>query len=274
MSDFIVNRVVIACDAVGENRASIEAAARFAAWWNAALRGVFMQDEALFNLAGLPFARHVGPSGDVSTDFDETTLLHQFEAHATRVRAALEAAAHEHAVGWSFDVVRGLPTLATLSLDEQDLLVIEETSRPFVGDFRLDSRWLEAALEAHRPILLLRGNSTRRDGIVALIKKAGPSAERTIAAAARLAQAGNRRLTVLLTGEGFDLTKIEALLRNISEKVAAHCRIEQGSFTGISLELVADRDSLLVVDAEPAANDIAALKELTAHTRADILFVR
>lgn len=274
MSDFVVNRVVIACDAVGENCASIEAAARFAGWWNAALHAIFVQDEALLNLAGLPFARHIGLGGDVSMAFDEATLLHQFDAHAGRVRAALEVAARAHAVGWSFDVVRGQLALATLPLDDRDLLVIEASSRPFAGEFRLDSRWLTAALQAHRSILLVRNSGNKRGDIAAVVEKPGPSAERTISAAAELARAGNRRLTVILAGEGFDRTRIATQLRGISEKIAAQCRIEQQQPAGISLALAADHDSLLVVDADPTVNDVADLKALASRTSGDILFVR
>jgi hypothetical protein len=78
----------------------------------------------------------------------------------------------------------------------------------------------------------------------------------------------------LQTDDEFDPTRIKALLRDISEKIAMQCRIERGSSAGISLELAANQDSLLVVDAEPTANDIAALKELVTHSSADILFVR
>lgn len=273
MGEFIVARVVIACDAVGENRSGIEMAARLAAWWNTELHGIFVQDESLLRISALPFARHIGPSGEVSRDFDEASLIHQFEAHAARARGALEAAAQEHAVGWTFDVVRGQPTLTTLSLGDQDLLVIEASSRPFAGEFRLDSRWLAQAYDAQRPILLVRNSGQKRDGVVALVQEPQQSAERTIAAATRLADASDRRLTLLLVGT--TRTEAEALdcVRRVSEKVAARCRIEPLS-TSASLERAAGDGSVLVVDADPAVNDTAALKELAAHSRADVLFLR
>lgn len=274
MTDFVISRVVIACDAVGENVSSIEAAASFAAWWNVALRGVFVQDEALLHLAALPFARHVSLGGAVSEEFDEDTILHQFEAHAARLRTALEAAAHAHRIGWSFEVVRGQPSFTTLSVGDQDLLVIEAASRPFAGEFRLDSRLLASALAAHRPILLVRNAGQRKDGVVALVQKSGASAERTIAAALRLAQAGERRLTVLLAAEDVDAAKTLERIRAVSGKVASRSRIERLSPGDAVLERVAGEGGLLVVDADPAVNDVAALKDLLARTRADILFMR
>lgn len=274
MSEFIVSRVVIACDAVGENRSGIEMAARLASWWHAALHGVFVQDESLLCLAALPFARHVGSAGQVSDDCDEGTTLQQFQAHADRARAALATAAHEHAVGWSFDVVRGHARLATLALGDQDLLVIEAASRPFTGEFRLDSRWLAEIYEAQQPVLLVRSSDKRKDGVVALLQSPGPSAEQVIDAAARLASASNRRLTVVIAGTGIGDAQCRERVRLVSDKVAAHCRIERLSAAGAPLETLAGEGSVLVVDSDPAVNDATALKELAARTRADILFLR
>lgn len=273
MTEFTFRRVVIACDAVGENCPGIETAARLAAWWNAALRGVFVQDEALLHLAALPFARHVGPSGAVSEERDENKILSQFESRASLARAALEAAARRNEVGWSFDIVRGQAALATLALDEQDLLVIEAMSRPFAGEFRLRSRWLQAVYQAKRPILLVRNLTSGKDGVVALVQNPGELAKRTIDAAARLALAANRRLTIVLRGTGLDPDRARDDVRSVSEPLAAQCRVEQGP-AGADLGRLADAASLLVVDADPAVNDPDLLEELTAQCQADMLFLR
>ena len=54
-----IERVVVALDAVSENRATIDTAARLAARWRARLHGVFVEDDDLLRLANLPFARQV-----------------------------------------------------------------------------------------------------------------------------------------------------------------------------------------------------------------------
>jgi len=273
MSETNIRRIVVACDPASENRSGIEAAARFAAWWDVTVHGLFVQDEGLLNLAALPFARHVRPGGS-SEEVDAATILHQFEAHAGRVRSRLEAAAREHAIGWSFDVVRGQPTLATLALADQDLLVIEATSRPFVSDFRLDSRWLATAFEAQRSTLLIRNYSQSNDGVVALVQSSQPSAERLIAAAARLALASDRRLTIILGGSAFEERAALDRVRHVSAKVAANCRVERSKDLGLSLERLAGEGSVLIVDADTAINTIAALREFAAHSRGDLLFLR
>ncbi len=274
MTEFVIRRVVIACEASGEHRFGIEAAARIARWLNAAVHGIFVQDEALLHLAALPFARHVGSGGGVSEEFDESTILHQFEAQASRARAALEAAARDYAVDWSFDVIRGQLSLATLAVGEHDLLVIEATSRPFAGDFRLDSRWLAETFQTQRPILLVRDTGRNKDGIIALVQQPGLSAERTITTAAALALAAERRLTILLAGDGLHIASILDGVRRLSAKLAARTNVQRILLASPSLEQVADSGSVLVVDADPTVNDASALKQLAARTRADILFLR
>ena len=271
MTEFRFRRVVIACDSVGENRPGIETAARLAALWEAALHGVFVQDEALLYLAALPFARHVGPTGEIAQEQDESAVLVHFETRASSARALIEAAARRHELGWSFDVVRGQAALARLELSEEDLLVVEATSRPFAGEFRLDSRLLQAAFEAHRPLLLVRNPARAKTGVVAYAQQPMEAARRIIAAAARLALAAEGDFTVLLTA-GVSPEEARKTVGTVSARLAARCRIEpQGE---AKLPLLAGAGSLLVVDADPAVNDAAALKSLVAVSKADILFLR
>lgn len=274
MNELTIARVVIACDAVGENLTSFDAAAALAAAFNAALHGIFVQDEALLHWAALPFARHVGAGGDVLDEFVESALLHHFAAQADRARAAIEAAARAHDVGWSFDVMRGQLDLATLPVGDRDLLVIEAATRPFAGVFRLDLRWFAQAFHSQRPILLVRGSGEAKDGVLAFVNNPGPSLERVIAAAAGLALTGNRPLTVLLAEESVEAAAALERVRAISDELASRCRVERISLDSLSLGHLAGEGSVLVVDADPSVNDAAALQDLTARTRANILFLR
>lgn len=274
MIDPIIKRIVIACDAVGENVASIEAAAQLAVAMNAALRGVFVQDEGLLSWAALPFARNVGEAGEAHEVADEATILRQFEAYAVRVRTAVETAARTHAIGWSFDVVRGQSTLATLSIGDQDLLVIEGSSRPFAGRFRLGSRWLAEAFQAHGSVLLVRNAREWKEGVVALLRGSGKSAERVAAVAAGVAHAGNRRLTVLVAGDEPELEAVRGWVRAVSELLASRCRIERLAFPKSLPPEAVEGGALLVVDADPSVNDAASLRGLLDATQGDILFLR
>lgn len=274
MTDLVISRVVIACDTVGENVSGIELAATIAAAWNAVLHGIFVQDEGLLHLAALPFARHVTESGEVTAEVDQDAITHHFAAFAERTRAALEAAAREHAISSSFAVVRGQLALTTLPVEEHDLLVIEAASRPFAGSFRLDSRLLGASFETHRPVLLVRNMAKGKDGIVALVQEAGLSAERVLSAAAEIAQAGDYELTILLAREGLQEKDAVEIVRRVSPRLALRARVDRTALNSAALDRMAGEGSILVVDAEPTINDLSSLKEIAARTDAHLLFLR
>jgi len=270
MSEFSIERVIIACDAVAENRAGIEAAAGLAALWNAALHALFLEDEGLLHLAALPFARQVGLGGPGGQELEEAEIVRHFEAHTRRMREELEKAARARAVASSFSVVRGRPSAVTLPIEEHDLLVIEETTRPFAGQFRLVSRWLAAALEARRPILLVRSRPGPTRRVVCLIQAKAPSTLRAVAAAAKLALAGERPLTLRIIGAAASPAEARAWVSEVSPALGQECRIETVPGGGL---LEDGEDSLLVVDSDPAVNELAVLKELVTRSRADILYI-
>jgi len=272
MIDFAVERVIIACDAVAENRAGIEAAANLAALWKAALHALLLEDESLLNLAGLPFARQVGLGGSVGQGFEEADIVRHFEAHMRRVREEIEKAARAHAVASSVSVVRGRPSAVELPIDEHDLLVIEETTRPFGGQFRLASRWLSAALQVRRPVLLVRSRAALARRVVSVVQAKVPSSLRAAAAAAKLASAAGLPLILRIVDEAASPAEVRAWVAQISPGLGTQCRIETAARG--AWPFADGEDSLLVVDADPAVNELAVLKALVARSRADILYVR
>lgn len=268
MSEFAVRRVVVACDAVSENRAGLEAAARLAKAWNALLHAVFLQDQDLLNLAALPFVRQTGTGG--AEELDEAAMMRQLEANAGRARATLETAARQHAVAPSFVVVRGRPALDALAVEDRDLLVIVGRSRPFAGKFRLASRWLTAALEAHLPVLLLRDHAEWVNGVVCVLQSTAPSSWRALRAAAAIALATGRPLVVRIVDNAMPTAAVRGCLSEIAPDLVDKVRIEAVS----SERLVEGDKSLLVLDAALDVNEPAALRQRVESSSADMLFVR
>ena len=268
MSEFTVTRIAIACDAACEIQPAIEAAAQLAAYWQAALHGIFVEDLALLQAAALPFTREVSP--DAAQALDEAEMARHLAALASRVRGELEAAAREHGLAWSFAVVRDRPTARTLSAPDTDLLVLEGRARPFAGALRLESRTAAAAFEAERSVLLLRDGGVKAGRVVALIQSAGESGWRTLGAAAKVAAAARRPLTVLVATDEVAEAEVRDHLRAVVPEFAARALVESASRDAVAR---LGRD-LLVVDAEPAINSSAALREIVQSTSADVLFVR
>src|SRR5438552_16992280 len=101
-----IKRVVVSLDAASETGTAIDTAARLAARWGVPLHGVFIEDEELIGLAGLPFAHQVtlgiGPE-PLTTDH----VVDHFRAFAERAPRQLAAAADRHGVKWTSAIVRG-----------------------------------------------------------------------------------------------------------------------------------------------------------------------
>ena len=270
MTEFSVARITIACDAVCESQPAIETAAQLAGQWQAALHGIFVEDLALLQAAALPFAREVSAAPAAAQALDEEEMARQLAALASRVRADLEAAALRHGLSWTFAVVRDRPSARALSEPDTDLLIVESCARTFAGALRLESRSASAAFEADRSVLLLRDGGEKRGRVVALIQSVGETGWRTLAAAAKVATAGDRPLVVLVATDEISSAEIRDRLRSASAELAARARIDSLSRTSLAN---LGRE-LLVVDADPAVNPPAALREIVASTPADVLLVR
>lgn len=124
-------RVVIGLDTSIVARETLSLAARLAASVDARLSGIFVEDVDLLNLAGLPFAREISFSGQVSS-VDTERMLRAMRAQAESARRVLSRIADEAHVEWSFDVRRGRPlrSLAASARHEDTLVIRAPGSSP------------------------------------------------------------------------------------------------------------------------------------------------
>jgi nucleotide-binding universal stress UspA family protein len=180
-----IKRVVVSLDAASETAPAIDTAARLAARWQVPLHGVFIEDEELISLAGLPFARQV----TLATGREPLTKDHiedHFRALAERSRRELAAVAARHGIEWSFEVVRG-PLAAAALGGEHDFVIAGATSRPVGGHFRIASRWWSLLAIITRPLLLAKRDWESGGSVLALLRHHGPQSERTLDIAAQIA---------------------------------------------------------------------------------------
>lgn len=118
------SRIVIGLDTNFTAQEALMLAARLAASVDARLKGVFVEDENLLSLCGLPFAREVSFSGEVRA-IDAERMLRAMRAQAETARRLLQRIAAEAHVDWSFDVLRGrsLAALAAATQAEDTLVI-------------------------------------------------------------------------------------------------------------------------------------------------------
>lgn len=85
----------------------LELGASIAALLQAEIEGIFVEDDALFRLTGLPFLRELKRDSHAEERLDATRLLQEWRALAKSAQQALENSANAAGLSWSFRVWRG-----------------------------------------------------------------------------------------------------------------------------------------------------------------------
>jgi nucleotide-binding universal stress UspA family protein len=208
--EFAPRRILVALDDSRHGLAALEAAAELAACMQAELLALFVEDVNLLRLARLPH-QHLSFDTGAGQPLDEATVEAHFRTQAALARAALLAAGTRRHVSVSFRVARGLVSAEVLAAaSEADLLILGWAGRGLPslaargsdeGAARRVGRTARAAAErAPRSVLLWTREPTLQRPVVA-VDEGAPRAALTLTAAARLAAALGRSLTVLVTGD-------------------------------------------------------------------------
>ncbi len=272
MTEFRITRIVIACDAMCENMAAIRLATRLAARWEAAVHAVFVEDRDLVHAAAHPLTRHVGLHGN--DPLDRAALLLHFDLEASRVRAALEAAARPLGLVWSFAIVDEPLTAETLPLLNDEMLVAEANSRPFAGQWRTSSRMAASAREEFGTVLLMGTGPEWRDGVAVLVQGATGSGRRAVAVATSIAGKFAAPLRILLASDAVAPAEARRWAQAVDPAVAARCRVEPVSAEPRRIAAVLARNigELVVLDAEDDGR--MPLQDLLKTLHNDVLLVR
>jgi nucleotide-binding universal stress UspA family protein len=269
-----IKRVVVPLDAASETGTAIDTALRLAARWRAPLHGVFIEDEELIGLAGLPFARQV----TLGSGLEPLTRDHvedHFRAFAERVRRELATAADRHGVKWSFEVGRGPLALDALR-GEDDFVVIGAVTRPIGGHFRIASRCWSWTATISRPFLLARREWESGGSVFTLLRRRSPQSARTVDAAAQIAAFGDSSLTVAATPDLAGSDDFAAWVAGLLEGHSLNLQAEPLAPEPAALrQRISELDCrLLVLEAaehDPGPDD---LRELTEQLACDVLIIR
>ena len=268
-----IERIVLPLDAASETATAIDTAVRLAARWHVPVRGVFIEDEELIGLAGLPFARQV-TLGAGAEPLTRDQVEHHFRAAAERARRELAAAGERHDVNWSFEVRRG-PLRADMLAGEHDLVVAGAVTRPVGGHFRLSSHcwsWLEVA---ERPFLLAKRAWETGGSVFTLLRGRGPQSVQTLGIAAQIAAFHSRTLTV---AGAFGLAAPDdfaAWVWGLLEGQSLNLQTEaQALEPAVLRQRILERDCrLLVLEADEQDGRTEELRELVEHLTCDVLIV-
>jgi hypothetical protein len=269
-----IQRVVVPLDAASETGTAIDTAARLAARWRVPLHGIFIEDEELVGLAGLPFARQV-TLGTGIEPLTKDRIEEHFRVFAERARREFAVVTEQHGVKWSFEVVRG-PLAPDALCGEHDFVVAGSATRPIGAHFRISSRcWSWTGIIA-RPLLLAKREWETGGSVFTLLRRRGPQSARTIALAAQIAGFHAGSLTVAGTPDLAESDDFAAWVSGLLEGHSLSLQTEPVAAEPAALrQRIIDLDCrLLILEATEEDAGPDDVRELAEHLACDVLIIR
>ena len=273
-----IKRILVALDASTHSLAALEAAAALAATLEAELLGLFVEDENLIHLAGLPFSQEVCAPSASRRQMSSDRMEQDLRLQAAQAQRALQAAADRVQARWSFRTVRGQVTPAILAAAlEADLVAMGRVSHPVSKKNRLGSTARAATTDTQRSVLLMQQGSDLSYPVLVTFDNS-PAAWQALRAAARLARAGNDVLSVLLlndTPESVSAMKeqVSAWLRKRGLK-AQFSWLPEATVSSLIRLVQAAADCVLVLGGENPLLEASSIQELLDQTDCPVLLVR
>jgi nucleotide-binding universal stress UspA family protein len=198
--------ILVALDASPLSRAALTSAAELAASLHVELRGLFVEDEGLIHLAGLPFGMEFGSFSAHPRRLEANTLEREFRVQAAGLRKTMADVAGQRRVTWSFQVVRGRVTDQVLAAGaEARLLYLGRVGR--TPGKRLGSTARAVALRTQRPVLIQAGGQPLH-GPFLVVHTDSLASDNAVALAVDLSGKDGSPLTVLYTGDAAGATAL------------------------------------------------------------------
>lgn len=273
-----IRRILVALDASTHSLAALRAAAELAASLHAELIGIFVEDENLLHLAGLPFAHELRSPAAKRRPMSSDAMERQLHLQAAQARRALEKAAEKVNAQWSFQTIRGQVTPSVLSAAlDVDLVALGRVSRPLHPRSRLGSTARAAFLKTDRSVLVMQQGSDLSYPVL-VTYDGSMAAKQALAAAAKLAHFSGDELNVLLLSEEFDQVaplrdELSAWLDERSLSAEFHW-LPEATVAKLAEVVQSAENCVLVLGGDNPLLNAEAIQELLDKTDCPVMLVR
>ena len=265
-------RIVVMLGSHDEAGAAMQAAAMLAGATGASLAGLFVEDQELLDLAGLPGMVTVTGQGHLTLERMERALREE----ARRCRKTMADLAGHANLAFEFASVRGdrRTLMATATLEGDIVLCQASLGGPGAGEVIASARH---SARAATGVALIAPLARLGSGPVVAIDDGDDCGRDTVALAARLAVRRHERLIVVVLA---DDRKAAETIAGRARTIAGHSDLTVrvlpgGDTTRLAEELVEIQPCCVVADLEGRPfNDDKAVARLARAARAPLILLR
>jgi nucleotide-binding universal stress UspA family protein len=274
-----IGRILVALDASLHSRSAVEAASDLAARFHAEVLGLFVEDENLLRLAGLPCAEELAFGSRDSRSLDTHKLERALRLQREEVRRFLALTAQRKSVRWSFRVARGRVADELIRASaEVDMVVLGRAGCSPGPRGPLGSTARKVAATVTRTVVIAeRGARLEHRAIV--LFDGSQAALRALATAARIVEDGDAHLVVLIpSDEEENRRALQARVREwletsgISARIYSTCLARGASALSQALLLLGG-GTLLLPSGHPVVRE-AAFAEVIRLVKWPVILVR
>ncbi|MCD4738627.1 MAG: universal stress protein [Anaerolineae bacterium] len=271
-----IRRILVALDASPHSRAALEAAAELATRLHAALRGLFVEDVRLLQLAQLPFSQEIGQLSASWRQLNTARIERELRVQAKRARRTFALTVKQMPVASEFHVTRGVVASEVLAaVGDADLLVLGRAgwSRVLIKQLGSTAR---TALAAAPNLILIVPAGGHLGWPVQVIYDGSPAAEKGLLIAGSIMGEGQWLNVLLLAGEA-ELAvfhdQAQTMLRDRDFNIG-YQTLARSNVSSLLQLLEFQSNGLLVMPLKPALLAEDALLTLLPRIKMPALLVR
>lgn len=268
-------RVVVVLDSAVSSEETLKTAASVAAAAACELTGLFIEDQDLMHLAGLPFAREIQLTKAMTRVLEPELLRQDLRAQAALARAAVAKHAAQHRLSWSFEVVHGRTEEQILvAAGAGDIIAMARRVGPLTPFGRISRQARSIAAKAPGPLVIAGAAPAGGPGTVLLPYDASSPAERMLGIAGDLALARHEPLEIMLLGEAArvieDMEEHVRAVRGKAQRPALRAWIPRDPMTALHRLCELDR-GLLILPADASCFRPDQIEQIIEKARVPII---
>jgi len=197
--DLTIRRILVALDASQHSQHALDVAAQLAAWHNAEIEGLYVEDINLLRLAALGVGQEIGPTSPSPLPLEPDQLARRLSLGAAEARRVMADTAERHSVRWAFRVERGnVASVICHAAEEVDIVALGRAGAGRPGPGRLGSTAQALTDQLPQSVIVVQAPVTTGQNVMTFFD-GSECGRRAVTTAASLCKRLQARLVVLAT---------------------------------------------------------------------------